>query len=113
MTQIVQINTAQLQWRASLAPSGVWIGVCDAMNLSTEANSLDELHSVINESIQLLFFDLLTDNELDRFLSDHGWKAAQMIPHHVANQADIKFDVPWELVAEGQRPSRDPKRRIS
>lgn len=112
MAQIVQVQAqANVQWRAHCTHSRVWIGVCDPMNLSVQASSLDELHSVINETMNLLFLDLLVDNELDRFLKDHGWKVAR-IPQKVAgSEEDIKFDVPWELIADGQGRACDSERR--
>ena len=78
------------------------------MKLVSEADSLDELHSVINETIQLILSDLLRDNELDAFLRDHGWKALN-IPINVANLDNVQFNVPWQLIAEGAR--NDPQRR--
>lgn len=77
------------------------------MNLVMEADSLDELHSVIEEAMQLLLVDLLRDNELDQFLREHGWRA-QDIPVQ-ARPEDVQFSVPWELIAEGT--SRDSERR--
>lgn len=97
--QIVKIEgSAQVQWRAERGESGRWIAVCQPMSLVTEADSLDELHSVINESMQLLLVDLLKDNELEPFLREHGWKA------HLPTTVDpsvVQFNVPWQLVAEG------------
>lgn len=97
---------SQLQWHATKSPSsGRWIGVCHAMNLSVEADSLDELHNLIHETLQLVFLDLLEDNELDQFLRERGWRAANLPTQHVGR--DVEFDVPWELIAEG---ARDPER---
>ena len=101
--QVVQIQgQVQIQWRAERAPSGRWIAVCQPMNLVTEADSLDELHSVINEAMQLLLVDLLRDNELEAFLRAHGWKARLPV---AANPADVQFNVPWQLIAEGAHDS--------
>jgi hypothetical protein len=96
----VQVG-AQIQWLATYNPtSRRWIGICDPMNLTMEADSLDELHSVIEEGIQLMLRDLLEDNELDAYLRDMGWSAP--IPHGQLPQ-NIEFDVPWQLVAEKAR----------
>jgi hypothetical protein len=104
----IQTTQAQLRWNARRSPTSTrWIGVCDAMNLVMEADSLDELHSVIDEAMQLMLVDLLRDNELDQFLREHGWQARDM-PVQVRPE-DVRFDVPWELIAEGNR--RDPERR--
>jgi hypothetical protein len=100
---VVEIQLeAQVQWRAEPgAGKGVWVGICDALNLSVEANSLDELHSLIPESIHLLMVDLVLDNEFDTYLSDRGWKARGIPQQEAAEQTE--FHVPWELlVAAGQ-----------
>jgi hypothetical protein len=72
------------------------------MNLVTEADSLDELHSVIDEAMQLLLVDLLRDNELEPFLREHGWQAHHL-PGKGSELKDVQFSVPWKLVAEGTR----------
>lgn len=101
--KLIQIQgRAQLQWRAERTESGRWIAICQPMNLVTEADSLDELHSVINEVLQLLLVDLLRDNELEAFLREHGWQAH--LPAAI-NPADVHFNVPWQLVAEGSHDS--------
>ena len=105
-TVTVQIQ-AQLEWRAGRSPtSGRWVAVCDAMNLAMEADSLDELHSLIHESIQLMLTDLLEDDELDAFLNERGWSAAGVPAPQ--QRRDVSFDVPWELIAAG---SHDTERR--
>jgi hypothetical protein len=104
----IQTTKAQLQWLARKSPtSNRWIGVCDPIKLVMEADSLDELYSVIDEAIQLMLIDLMRDNELDQFLREHGWRAVN-IPRE-ARPEDVQFNVPWELIAEGTR--RDSERR--
>ena len=75
--------------------------MCDAMKLVTEADTLDELHSLIEETIQLTLTDLLEDGELDVYLRDIGWRAGPMPVRQ--DGRDVEFDVPWELVAERAR----------
>jgi predicted RNase H-like HicB family nuclease len=97
----VQVG-AQIQWLATYNPtSRRWVGICDPMNLTMEADTLDELHSVIEEAIQLMLRDLLEDNELDAYLRDMGWNA-QPIPVGQLPK-NVEFDVPWQLVAEKAR----------
>ena len=97
---VVPINV-KLEWRAMRsASSSRWIGICDALNLSMEAESLDELHSLIPETIHLLMTDLFEENELDQYLRTKGWHAVNIPTGPVG---DIEFDVPWYLVAEGAR----------
>jgi hypothetical protein len=91
---------ATVQWMTRQSTTSTrWIGVCEPMRLSMEAESLDELHGVINETMQLLLTDLLRDNELDAFLRDQGW-TAQNLPES-ASEDDVRFDVPWEMITQG------------
>ena len=99
---------AQIQWIARPSTtSNRWIGQCAPMNLVMEASSLDELHSLIEEAMQLLLTDLLADNELDRFLKDRGWAAFKQ--GAITSPSDVKFEVPWELIAKDRMG--DPERR--
>jgi hypothetical protein len=87
----------QVPWIVTQGSSSKnWIAVCDPMNLALEANSLDELYSVINEGVHLLFLDLVRDNELNEYLSERGWQAHGM-PQGPVNE-DINFQVPWHML---------------
>lgn len=100
MATAVTIEVAtKIEWLARQTVSGRWVGVCESLNLATEADSLDELHSVINESIQLLMVDLLEDDELSSYLHARGWHASNLPAVH---DGDVEFDVPWHLIAEGR-----------
>lgn len=93
---------AGLQWQAARSDAtGLWLGRCEAMGLVLEAQSLDELFSVIDEATQLLLTDLLVDDELDAFLRARGWRAKNL-PTNRGEDA-IKFDLPWELVVGNAR----------
>jgi hypothetical protein len=68
------------------------------MNLTMEAADLEELNSVIAETLHLVFTDLLEENELDQYLRDRGWSSTA-IP--VARDVrDVTFQIPWQLIAE-------------
>lgn len=99
---------AQIQWHAKPSDTSKrWIGICEPMNLAMEADSLDELHSVINETLDLVLTDLLRENELEAYLRARGWHAINMPANP---RQDVNFEVPWELiVAGGSR--RDSERR--
>jgi hypothetical protein len=100
---------ASVQWLARQSPTSErWIAVSDAMNLTTEADSLDELHSVINETMQLVLNDLLVENELQQYLRERGWEATDI--DSATEGTDVRFFVPWQLVAEG---ARDQERRAN
>jgi hypothetical protein len=104
----VQIN-GQLLWIVERGNSGHWIAVCDPMNLSLEATSLDELYSVINEGIQLLMLDLIRDNEFDQFLRERGWDA-QGVPKGPVEDG-INIQIPWDMLIKA--PHGDNARRAT
>ena len=98
---------AQIQWHAKPSDTSKrWIGICEPMNLAMEADSLDELHSVINETLNLVLTDLLRENELETYLRERGWRAVNMPANP---KQDVDFEVPWELIVAGGR--RDSERR--
>ncbi len=100
MTEIVIEVKSTLEWTATQTESShKWIAECEALGLSMEGDSLDELHSLIPEACFALFVDLLEDNELDQFLMERGWHAMNM-PAGPVND-DIEFFIPWNLVAQG------------
>lgn len=104
MNVIVQIQ-ANLNWRYTRARggNGAYIAVCDPLRLTLQADTFSDLTEDINVSIDALLKDLLTENELEPFLREHGWTAISPIP---AGPAGVRFDVPFELVrASGQQAS--------
>lgn len=102
MAVIVKVEARQLPWNAERTESGRFVATCPPMKLVTEADSLDELYSIINETMQLMLVDLLRDNELPQFLIEHGWQADVPV---AINPADVQFNVPWQLIVQGANDS--------
>jgi hypothetical protein len=113
MNAIVRVEThlkTNIQWMVKQSGSSSrWIGVCEPLGQMMEADSLDELHSIIEETMQLLFTDLLLDNELDAFLRSKGWTARNL--QEASSADDVTFDVPWDLIVQSR--SSGPERRAS
>jgi hypothetical protein len=100
VVQAIKIQ-ANVIWRAKQSSTSKrWIGVCEMMNLALEADSVDELRSVINEAMHLLFVDLVVDDELTEFLHARGWSMIGGVPEK-AQVENVAFDVPWELLVAG------------
>lgn len=98
--QIVQIQMqTKLPWMVRRTPNRI-IAECDPLNIVLDADSLDELESIINEGLHLLFIDLLRDNELSEFLRERGWQAVG-IPAKIPEGDGVKFDVPWMMNMAG------------
>lgn len=92
---------ANVLWRwAKSSTSERYIAICDELNLVLEADSEEELQGLIPEAMHLLMTDLLVDNEINQYLREKGWQARNL-PDRL--DGDIKFDVPFELIAEGAR----------
>ncbi len=51
-----------------------------------------ELMEDIGHTLDALLKDLLSTNDLNRFLHDHGWKLLAAIPNRLE---DVRFDVPF------------------
>lgn len=98
---------ANIQWQAKQSAStNRWICVCEPMNLVLEADSMEEIPSLINEAMHLLLVDLLEDNELDEYLRARGWQAH---PSTKPKGDGVEFDVPWQLLVAGN--ARDSKQQ--
>ena len=90
---------SEIQWIATASEvPGLWVAHCKPLGISLTADSLDEMHSLIDEASQLLFLDLFEDNELDRFLTERGWESS-IAPTDKTD--DIEFLVPWNMIASG------------
>ena len=81
----------QVRCTAYMSPeSGRWIGECEDLGLAVEAEDLDDLRSMFGEALQLLFTDLVEDDELEAFMRARGWEPEDDLAEHV----------PWELIAQ-------------
>ena len=106
MRRVIHIELgAQLQWEVSRSENGLWIAVCDAVGLTMQSDSLDELYSVVDESTQLLFEDLFEDGELDSFLKARGWASIPVSPEA---DGEVEFRVPFELLVKHASDSSRP-----
>lgn len=93
-TQVVQIQ-ANLVWEAARdANTGVWIGVCRALNLNAIGDTWAEMQECANEAMTLLFTDLFVEGELPAFLRQNGWKESGLPKRGTEPQFDIPVD--WQ-----------------
>lgn len=100
VTLVRQEGQASVQWRATKSKSSKrFVALCEPMNVSLEANSIDELYSMIPEAIHLLMRDLLEDDEIQPFLREIGWRFPGELPKPTE---DVRIQVPWELIVSGE-----------
>jgi predicted RNase H-like HicB family nuclease len=92
----------QVAWRAMQdRKSGAWVGVCDALRLTAQGDSPEDLASMIDEIMADLMLDLVRDQEFDAFLRDNGWALMQPMPRDVPPE-QLKFRVPVKIVPEAR-----------
>ena len=97
-----QVNVrAQLVWEFRKTRAGAMLGVCDALALTLQAETAEELRSMIDESLHYFFLDHFEEGTLDAFLRRRGWESDQALParHDVMPEDLLRFNVPW-IVAE-------------
>ncbi len=104
----MQVN---LQWTAMQGKGGNWIAVCEPLKLTVQSETFGELSEVITDTLDGVLKDLLASNELDRFLSEHGWKLAGATPIYALRPEYVRFDVPFELVM-ARAGADDPQRSV-
>jgi len=82
-----------IQWRCFRAKGGHWIGICDPLKLTVQADTWADLMEDIGHTLDAMLKDLLGSNELDKFLRDHGWKVIGPVPARPTKE--VRFDVPF------------------
>lgn len=92
----IAIN-AQVDWVVSRTGSSTWMGVCDALGLTLEGETEEELHSLVHEAQHHLFAGLFEDDELEMFLRDRGWTKTGAMP--TSPEDGLRFDVPTSFLA--------------
>ena len=75
MTATIVRVQGNLPWHYMQTQSGQWVAVCDALKLTLQSDTFAELMEDISLTLDAMFKDLLTSNELDAFFNEHGWKA--------------------------------------
>lgn len=85
---VVHID-AEIPWRVR-SDGGHWVGICDPLDLTVESETWFELMEDVALTLDAMFQDLLSNNELDQFLRDRGWTA-----HGPTDAEAVRFDVPF------------------
>lgn len=98
MQVIININ-AKLAWSIHTdRESRELIAACAPLGLVMHGKDVPDLQASINETLNLLFRNLMKEGELDAFLCQHGWSKAE-VPIELNDGSEPSFNVPWELVA--------------
>jgi predicted RNase H-like HicB family nuclease len=99
MATVVRVQ-AKIQWQCCHAAGGNWVGVCDPLKLTVQAETWADLMEDIGLTLDAVMKDLLTSNELPKFLVDRGWTLLGPIPN---TREDVRFDVPFIPAMMGAR----------
>jgi hypothetical protein len=92
MDRVVRIE-GNVKWEIHKAPGGNWVGICEALQLTLQAETWGGLMEDIALTLDAVFKDLLASRELDAFLKDRGWSIAGTIP---SRPEDVeRFDMPF------------------
>ncbi len=83
---------AEIPWRIGRADEEHWIGICDPLGLTVESETWAELMEDIALTLEAMLKDLLSSNDLDRFLLDRGWTARG---GPLDDAEAVRFDVPF------------------
>src|ERR1022692_2943698 len=89
-TTLVRVQ-GNIQWQCFQANGGNWLGVCEPLKLTVQAQTWAELMEDIGLTLAAVMKDLFTSNELPKFLMDKGWTLIGAFPTH----QDVRFDVPF------------------
>lgn len=97
MKNVVQIR-ANLVWKWGRTKSGNYIAVCDPISQTVLADKFSDLVNAIQEALNSTFNELLSSGDIEQFLTDQGWKAANL-PE--SSRRQVRFDVPFNLLQRG------------
>jgi hypothetical protein len=91
MPYVVQIE-GKLQWVYAVhRETGHFVGICEPLKLTVNADNPQEFHESIREGMDSFFRELLSTGDLHKFLRDQGWRAITPIPER---RRGVYFDVP-------------------
>jgi len=92
MSYVVQID-GKLKWIYAVhRKSGHFVGICDSLKLTVNADTPQEFYESMREGVNSFFKELLSTGDLDRFLKDQGWRAITPIPER--RSSGLYFDMP-------------------
>ena len=95
MTTTITVN-ANISWVVGRdLRAQVWVGWCNQLKLTAQADSFGEMLETINEIMTTMMETLLEEGQLEAFLRRHGWGLAQPVP--AAPAGDVGFDVPFSI----------------
>lgn len=84
---------------------GIYVAVCDALNLTAMGETFAELTESIMDMIEHLFRDLFKRGEMEHYLLARGWRQLGPQPMSVAPDV-VQFDLPMDIVMASGHEAR-------
>ena len=91
--EIVEIK-GDNPWPVTRSRTGPWIGICEPLKLTTQAETWSEFMSDISWAMEAVFEDLLKTGDPERFLRERGWTTRPVDTPRARFQT-VKFDFPF------------------
>jgi hypothetical protein len=88
---VVRID-GRVECKILRAKGGNWLAICESLKLTLQADTWANLMENIALTLDAILKDLLSSNELDKFMREHGWTLIGSIPHR---RAGMRFDLPF------------------
>ncbi|HVO19763.1 MAG TPA: hypothetical protein VMU15_10935 [Anaeromyxobacter sp.] len=95
-----------MNWRAFRGrDSGNWVAISDALKLTVQGDSWDDLMNACTEAVQLVLLDVFEDGDFEQFLRSRGWMLLSQLP---ARGQPVKFDIPVQVLKAANGELRVP-----
>lgn len=91
-TTVIRIVGGNVACQCFQAKGGNWVAVCEPLKLTVQAETWAALMEDFGLTLNAVLRDLLSSNELEKFLQDRGWQLSGAIP---ARPENVRFDVPF------------------
>ena len=101
MAALLRID-GNVEWKCLQANGGNWVAACESLKLRVQAETWADLMEDIALTMDSMFRDLLSANELTKFLRDHGWTLVGTIP---TRPEEAQFDIPFTRAMVGSHGS--------
>jgi hypothetical protein len=88
---VVRID-GSVEWKILKGKGGNWVGICDPLKLTIQSETWADLMEDIALTLDALLKELLSSNELPKFMREHGWSVIGTMPHRPRN---VRFDLPF------------------
>ena len=88
----------QVEWRFWFdMPGDQWLAVCPALNLNAYGATCEDMVECMHAATQMLWDDLLKENDFNRFLRERGWTAVAVRGAPLETPAAQRVDLPYTM----------------